>query len=169
MASIITGCMSITLAIAYNGQSGWYPMRIVWLILQSISTTYSFGWDIVVDWGLCKKNSSNFLLRNELILSTKEIYYVAIFLDFVLRYFWICTLFPFWTDINAEYSVIILSVLEILRRSMWSFFRVENEVVNNLEDYRNFDFPVPSLGRALDVKFDDKNVNQSTDLLVLRQ
>jgi len=89
-------------------------------------------WDIYMDWGLARKNSKNFFLRNN-ILYPPSYYYFAIIINIFLRLTWLTILF----DIkNAELKALILSILEVYRRSQWSLFRVENENANNPEQYR---------------------------------
>jgi len=63
-----------------------------------------------------------------------------------------------------DYSVIMVSSIEIFRRAMWAFFRVENEVVSNLENYRDYNFRVPNLSEneiPKNVNKDDRSINQS--------
>jgi len=149
-ASIISGSYLSFLVFFYSGKIEWGALRIIWVVIQLISTTYNYAWDILVDWKFFQKGSSNLFLRNDLIVPRyKALYYLAIIFDFLLRYFWILTLFSFWSQgIVDEYAYFILSLLEMFRRGFWSYFRVENEVVSNIEDYRHFNFPVPTLGQA---------------------
>lgn len=85
-----------------------------------------------MDWGLARKNSKNIFLRNN-ILYPPVYYYFAIIINVCLRLTWLTVLF----DIkNAEMKSLIVSILEVYRRSQWSLFRVENENANNPEQYR---------------------------------
>jgi len=80
-----------------------------------------------------------FLLRKKLFYP-KKLYYFAIVVNFILRFSWIFTLLPIWwftktfTDVQA--MVLLLTFAEVFRRTLWSFFRVENENINNYEKYR---------------------------------
>jgi len=85
-----------------------------------------------MDWGLLRKKSKNFLLRNNILYPAKY-YYIASVMNICLRLTWLNVLF----DIkNAEMKALVLSILEVYRRSQWSLFRVENENANNPEQYR---------------------------------
>ena len=47
------------------------------IISSAMATVYQLYWDFVKDWGLFKLTSKNLLLRDELILRNKSIYYVS--------------------------------------------------------------------------------------------
>jgi len=105
---------------------------IPYLCIASFASTYMIFWDVYMDWGLARKNSKNMFLRNN-ILYPPIYYYIAILVNIFLRLTWLTILF----DIkNVEMKVLILSILEVYRRSQWSLFRVENENSNNPEQYR---------------------------------
>ena len=54
-----------------------------------ITTVYSLFWDIYVDWGLFRgTKGSNRILRND-IMFKPVIYYLAIFMDTALRFWWL--------------------------------------------------------------------------------
>ncbi|CAL5325850.1 unnamed protein product [Camellia sinensis] len=91
-----------------------------------IASTY---WDIVIDWGLLRRNSRNPWLRDKLLISNKSVYFVAIVsTECALRFAWMQSVlglydmpFPNRTAITA-----IVACLEIIRRGIWNFFRKEN-------------------------------------------
>lgn len=94
-----------------------------------LNSTYSFYWDIRMDWHL----PSVFNLRYDTkrIVFEKQVYQLAILIDFVIRYWWI------WVLIlgNANLNFIIfdgeLQYLEVFRRAQWVIFKLETEFVNN--------------------------------------
>ncbi|KAJ6899841.1 phosphate transporter PHO1 [Populus alba x Populus x berolinensis] len=48
------------------------------------------------------------------------------------------------TSLNKETMITLVASLEIIRRGMWNFFRLENEHLNNVGKYRAFKFvPLP--------------------------
>lgn len=55
--------------------------KVIWKILAAassgVTTVYNTYWDIVIDWGLLRKNSNNPWLRDKLLLSSKPVYFVA--------------------------------------------------------------------------------------------
>lgn len=52
-----------------------------WLVLAIVSSAiammYQTYWDLVMDWGLLRLRSKNFLLRDKLFMSHKSVYYAA--------------------------------------------------------------------------------------------
>lgn len=85
-----------------------------------------------MDWGLARRNANNIFLRNNILYPPKY-YYLAIFTNTCLRLSWLNI---FITIKNDEMKNLVLSILEVYRRSQWSLFRVENENANNPEQYR---------------------------------
>ena len=85
----------------------------------------------------------NIELRSRRMITKKRYYYIAIVIDLFLRFFWAYTLIPYSANKNA-FSVLSLyvapfaAVAEILRRTMWSVLRLENEHVNNTAGYRKY-------------------------------
>ena len=79
----------------------------------------------------------NKFLREEIVYSSKSYYYFAIIEDFVLRFGWAVSLsltemgFSMWGDLITS----VLSPLEVFRRFIWNFFRLENEHLNNCGKY----------------------------------
>lgn len=64
-------------------------------------------------------------------------YYFAIIEDFVLRFVWA---FSFAVTemgyISSDLMTSVLSPLEVFRRFVWNFFRLENEHLNNCGKFR---------------------------------
>lgn len=91
-----------------------------------------------MDWGLFdpKAPSEYRFLREELVYPVKY-YYVAIIEDFVLRFGW--TLNLSLTEVGAippDLIMLVLAPLEICRRFIWNFYRLENEHLNNCGEFR---------------------------------
>jgi hypothetical protein len=99
-----------------------------------------------MDWGLWSKNAGdNFLLRKELILKKKKhwMYYAMMVIDLVFRLVWIIEVFV-GSYFQPSYNIVLFASIEILRRSLWAYFRVELEALMNWEQYRTIDY-VPRL------------------------
>ncbi|KAI6686405.1 hypothetical protein NL676_032318 [Syzygium grande] len=114
-----------------------------WLVLAFISsavaTMMNTYWDIVVDWGLLRRHSRNIYLRDKLLISHKSVYFAAMVLNVVLRLAWMQLVLEFkLRSLHKMAVTTIVSCLEILRRGIWSFFRLENEHLNNVGNYRAF-------------------------------
>ncbi|XP_017327784.1 xenotropic and polytropic retrovirus receptor 1 homolog isoform X1 [Ictalurus punctatus] len=105
-----------------------------------INSCYTLIWDLKMDWGLFDRNAGeNALLREEIVYPQKAYYYCAILEDVMLRFAWtiplslgVLTSDPFIGDILAT----ILAPLEVFRRFVWNFFRLENEHLNNCGEFR---------------------------------
>jgi len=66
-----------------------------YIFTHCVATTYSYVWDIYMDWGLMRCwESGKWALRDK-ISYHPNFYYFAIFMDFVLRYIWLLGLFTF--------------------------------------------------------------------------
>ena len=113
---------------------GRSPFFYFWIISSIASSTYTYLWDIKMDWGLVDLNNAgeNTFLREEIVYSPKGYYYFAILEDFVLRLGWVVSLmFQEYSTIDATIISSVLAALEIFRRFVWNFFRLENEHLNN--------------------------------------
>ncbi|KAG8659546.1 phosphate transporter PHO1 homolog 9 isoform X2 [Manihot esculenta] len=117
---------------------------MIWKILAAVTsgfaTIISTYWDIVIDWGLLRQNSGNPWLRDKLVLPNKGVYFVAMGLNVVLRLAWMQTVLGFREApvLHRTALTAIVACLEILRRGIWNFFRLENEHLNNVGKYRAF-------------------------------
>jgi EXS family len=68
-------------------------------------------------------------LRSQLLFNP-TIYYIAIFVNFVLRFTWSLKLSPHLHHVaDLEAGVFMIEALEVLRRWIWVFIRVEWEVL----------------------------------------
>ncbi|KAK9024182.1 hypothetical protein V6N11_004359 [Hibiscus sabdariffa] len=129
-------------AYSLNKGIGWEVSAVIFSVAAAIIGTY---WDLVHDWGLLKRNSKNRWLRDKLLIPNKSVYFGAMILDVVLRFAWLQTVFNFnLFDLHRQTLITIVSSLEIIRRGIWNFFRIENEHLNNVGKYRAFkSVPLP--------------------------
>ena len=118
-----------------------------WILACICNSAFSFWWDVTKDWDLVLLSnrretvSSASQLYMESMENTKKspglrnhltftpgVYYVVIGLDLILRMLWSVKLSPHLHYL-AEYEsgVFIMECLEVLRRWMWIFLRVECE------------------------------------------
>lgn len=141
-------------------------LNMIWYLASFVNSTYSFIWDVKMDWGFScfdgivakfnhdgttpaptTRNIAKSLLflrpDHQLIYTNKLIYYLAIVIDFILRYLWVFKiviihdaesspiinrigLFLFGYD-AFSFGYCLIEVLEILRRFMWCFFKLESD------------------------------------------
>ncbi|XP_015666760.1 xenotropic and polytropic retrovirus receptor 1 isoform X2 [Protobothrops mucrosquamatus] len=112
----------------------------LWIVFYFISSCYTLIWDLKMDWGLFDKNAGeNTFLREEIVYPQKAYYYCAIVEDVILRFAWTIQIslttmeiHPFAGDIIAT----VFAPLEVFRRFVWNFFRLENEHLNNCGEFR---------------------------------
>jgi hypothetical protein len=113
----------------------YYVFFVAWLLSAIFSSGYSFAWDVKMDWGLFKRG---YLIRKETIYP-KWIYVLAIIEDFFLRMIWTFNISVGEGGSNLLNNNIlrtIFGVLEVFRRIVWNFFRLENEHLNNCGQFR---------------------------------
>ncbi|KAF3625349.1 Phosphate transporter PHO1-2 [Capsicum annuum] len=107
------------------------------LVTSVIATVYQLYWDFVKDWGFFDLKSKNILLRDELILKNKSIYYASIALNLVLRVAWVETVMHFNFGLfESRLLDFTLASLEVIRRGHWNFYRLEHEHLNNVGKFR---------------------------------
>lgn len=122
-----------------------YPKGLVhiytFLTVASISHIYLLFFDLRFDWNILHCKSKNFLLRDKLMFP-KSFYYFAIVTDSLFRFFWPLQLLI--VKLDDDWLILISSFVQVYRRAQWCLFRLENEQLYNLEEYRSY-LPVPKL------------------------
>ncbi|XP_057948042.1 phosphate transporter PHO1 homolog 3 isoform X2 [Malania oleifera] len=138
--TIVAVCMRT--AYSLNKGISW---RVIAWIASAAATIFSTYWDLVFDWGLLQQHSKNRWLRDKLLIQYKGIYFGAMVLNVFLRLAWMQTVLNFSVSfLHKEAMVTIVASLEIIRRGIWNFFRLENEHLNNVGKYRAFkSVPLP--------------------------
>ncbi|XP_071444301.1 solute carrier family 53 member 1-like [Hetaerina americana] len=130
-----------TLNVIYSDQyedSSESPFFYIWIAASIVSSCYAYTWDIKMDWGLFDKNAGdNRFLREEIVYSSTGYYYFAIVEDFILRFCWALSLsLTEMGYVHGDLMVSVLSPLEVFRRFIWNYFRLENEHLNNCGKFR---------------------------------
>lgn len=110
----------------------------LWILAAFVSTCYTFIWDVKMDWGLFDRNAKeNLFLREEIVYAHKAYYYFAMIEDLLLRFTWTITVTIGEKEIiNSEVLKTVVASLEVFRRFVWNFFRLENEHLNNCGQFR---------------------------------
>ena len=139
LVAIANGLRRATIA-EYDGRAYKNPFLYIWIVASIVGSTYKLIWDIKMDWGFFHKNAgSNKYLREQLVYSSKIYYYGAIVEDIIFRYIWTINIFIYFHEQSVEYSGLIgfcFGIVEIFRRFIWNFFRLENEHLNNCGQFR---------------------------------
>ncbi|KAF7123280.1 hypothetical protein RHSIM_Rhsim12G0132600 [Rhododendron simsii] len=134
LSAIVAICMRT--AYTLNKGSRWNLLAWIASVIAVIFGTY---WDLVIDWGLFQKNSKNRWLRDKLLVPHKSVYFAAMVLNVLLRLVWMQTVLNFSVPfLHRQTLTALVAVLEIIRRGIWNFFRLENEHLNNVGKYRAF-------------------------------
>lgn len=111
-----------------------------WVLAALVNSCYSFYWDIAKDWDLTlfspshERNSRehSFGLRRRLVFRAPALYYLVMATDLVLRCTWTLKLSAHLDQFSDfESSIFLLEFLEVFRRWVWIFFRVETEHLRN--------------------------------------
>ncbi|EIW78498.1 EXS-domain-containing protein [Coniophora puteana RWD-64-598 SS2] len=117
-----------------NNQPSGYSF-VLWVLFGTIYSLYACAWDFLMDWSLFQRNARYPLLRKEVMYTGHiPLYYVAFITNFLLRFSWL-SYFP-TGGINITVRTFIAAFLEILRRVQWNFYRLENEHLGNMDQYR---------------------------------
>ncbi|KAG2696705.1 hypothetical protein I3843_07G070400 [Carya illinoinensis] len=134
--------VSMRTAYSLDKGLGWKTLAWIFSAIAAIVSTY---WDLVFDWGLLQRQSKNRWLRDKLLIPHKSVYFGAMVLNVVLRFAWLQTVLGFKVSfLHRESLITIVASLEIIRRGIWNFFRLENEHLNNVGKYRAFkSVPLP--------------------------
>jgi hypothetical protein len=131
------------------------PFLYIWIVATFIGATYKVIWDLKMDWGFFDKNAGeNKFLRDQIVYPSKFYYYVAILEDIIFRYIWIINVFMQFRTTSAEYADVsgfIFGLIEIFRRFIWNYFRLENEHLNNCGEFRAVrDISIAPLSTVID-------------------
>ena len=154
------------LSLDYNSGRELEWFQIFWTMAFVASSIYSYCWDVFMDWGLGRKNAS--YLNKVLMYPWKSYYYVAIVIDLFLRFLWVLTLVP--PDSGAsfalpQYLTALSMMLELSRRTMWGFMRLENEHRTNERSYRRKGFVPLHFNTDHLHKYQEKGGRAGSDVL----
>ena len=136
----ITNSLRRATAIHYLNNPTSNPFLYLWIFSSFIGSTYKCIWDLKMDWGFFEKNpGENKLLRDQIVYPSKFYYYAAMIENILFRYIWIINVFMQFRTRSAEYADVIgfiFGLIEIFRRFIWNYFRLENEHLNNCGEFR---------------------------------
>lgn len=129
----------ITSTLTWGEGVSIYASRLTFVFAYLFASLYNLIWDIVMDWGLMP-DPDHFVRPDHCVLYPQWLYYAITVFNLVGRLTWALTLIPIGiiNDERANASIILLviSSLEILRRSAWVMLRLENEHLTNSSRYR---------------------------------
>ncbi|PKS06604.1 hypothetical protein jhhlp_007353 [Lomentospora prolificans] len=116
-----------------------YSLNCAWVIASLIQSSYTFYWDVAKDWDLTLFRPAKERLSSEYPAGLRWrtvfepwTYYAVIALDLVLRFTWLFRVGPGLVRLpDGEKMVFFLQFVEVFRRWVWIFFRVETEWVRS--------------------------------------
>ncbi|KAJ7683000.1 EXS-domain-containing protein [Mycena rosella] len=119
------------------------PSFAAWCIFQTIYSFYALTWDLLMDWSILRLHVQYPLLRQQLVYTNHiYLYYFAIISNTLIRFIWILYIPARGPDIILR--TFIAALFEMLRRWQWNFYRLENEHLGNVDQYRiTKDVPLP--------------------------
>ena len=136
----ITNALRRSKMFDYHSNKLENPFLYLWILTSLISSTYKLIWDIKMDWGFFHPNAGeNKYLREQIVYPNKYYYYIAIIGNSILRFIWMINIFIHFNSLFGEYADITgftFGLLEIFRRFIWNFFRLENEHLTNCGEFR---------------------------------
>ena len=111
-----------------------YPLLNAWFVAVIFNTLLSFIWDTWMDWGLgwaWPGQTVAPLLRPKLLLGRPWLYYSSLVFNLVLRMTWSLRLSSHLQQraTGAAFGL-FFQLLEISRRFVWNFIRVEWECIS---------------------------------------
>lgn len=136
--------------------------RSLWWIVALISTIYSYLWDIKMDFGFLQPYSPNWPLRDKLSYQEKGFYYLCMISNLFLRFLWVLSVSPevVYRFIRPEFLSFLIYSMEVTRRGMWNFIRVELKHIELCKEFRvtvDVDLPFKKVG--------DQYILKTTNLL----
>ncbi|KAG1760755.1 EXS family-domain-containing protein, partial [Suillus occidentalis] len=117
-----------------DGKSDNGASFILWCISAIIYSIYGCAWDFAMDWSICKPHAKYPFLRKELVYTSQiPMYYVALVTNTIIRFLWVFYI-PDWPYFNTR--SFLYGLMEMIRRVVWNFYRLENEHLGNMDQYR---------------------------------
>jgi len=138
-----------------------------WLLIAAFSSCWSYCWDMKMDYGLLQYGSPHLFLRSDLFYKRKEIYYTAMFLNLLGRFAWVLTISPeiVYRWIRPEFFLMVIYMIEMCRRGMWNFFRIELRHIDLCKNFQVSDkIKLPSYSKIKELieKIELKNGKSRT-------
>jgi hypothetical protein len=143
------------------------PIFALWILTNVIYSSYALTWDLLMDWSVLRMRAKALLLRPELVYTNHTtLYYFAIISNTILRFIWVIYIPS--KGPNMMLRTFIGGFLEMLRRWQWNFFRLENEHLGNMDQYRvTREVPLPYAVDDRNRDADDKD--EDDDLAVKKK
>ncbi|KAI0035806.1 EXS family-domain-containing protein, partial [Vararia minispora EC-137] len=108
---------------------------VLFCLFGAMYSSYACSWDLLMDWSVLQVHSRYPLLRPHVLYTSYiPMYYPAIIINMLLRFSWVVYV-PKEGPANLLRTWIV-AMLEVIRRWQWNFYRLENEHLGNMDQYR---------------------------------
>lgn len=111
-----------------------------WIAVACFCSCFEYYWDLKKDFMFFEKGTKYRFLRSDLGYNSPYIYYTLGILNFFLRIAWVLTISPDMyriLGIKSELFVLFFGFLEMSRRLVNNFLKMEKEHINNLRSLKN--------------------------------
>ncbi|KAH1206137.1 Phosphate transporter PHO1 [Glycine max] len=111
MEKYVSTMVATRVRITYNRQNDniWFAIVLITFMVATMTGDFLI---------------QNPWLRDDLILKNKNIYYMSIVLNIVLRVTWVVTIMHFKVGpVQSRLLDFLLAALEVIRRGHWNFYR----------------------------------------------
>lgn len=133
----------VTLSV-WRISGGHAHAKAAFIIFATINGIYTTVWDLAMDWSLLNPYAKYPFLRDNLGFKNPLWYYLAMLIDPIIRFNWVFFLIFENSVQHSAFVSFAISLSEVLRRFMWTFFRMENEHCTNVSLYRaSREVPLP--------------------------
>ena len=137
-----------------------------WLLIAAFSSCWSYCWDMKMDYGLLQYGAKDLFLRNDLFYKKNWIYYTAMILNLMGRFAWVLTISPdvVYRWIRPEFFLMVIYMIEMCRRGMWNFFRIELKHIDLCQHFQVSDkIVLPSLAKIKELIAKEEKMNNNND------
>jgi len=104
-------------------------LPIIAAAMATINSVFSYGWDIVMDWGMLTFFRTGKVITRQRLLLPWVVYPPAIIINLLLRFSWAANRIPSLSHLHASHLILLVELGEVMRRAMWNILRIEWEVI----------------------------------------
>ena len=109
----------------------YHPQMPTYIMLCSaVNSTYSFIWDIVMDWGYFTIYRDGKVKLRQRCFYPVVTYVLVGVSNLVLRFAWAANKLEYFAEMDAASLVLFMELIEVFRRSIWNMYRIEWEIIN---------------------------------------
>ena len=137
-----------------------------WLLIAAFSSCWSYCWDMKMDYGLLQYGAKDLFLRNDLFYKKNWIYYTAMILNLMGRFAWVLTISPdiVYRWIRPEFFLMVIYMIEMCRRGMWNFFRIELKHIDLCQHFQVSDkISLPSFAKIKELIAKEDKMNNNNE------